>query len=90
MKLISLWHGLAFLFLTVLFLAAFDMVSDYSSALEAVVNIGCERLLTSGLEPTALEGLETLKKLVLQVRYSANHLILYSAPRLFKALKKVL
>eukprot|EP00795_Rhopilema_esculentum_P012215 gene12215-2843_t len=42
------------------------MVTDYKTALEEVISIGCERLLTSGLEPTALEGLDTLKSLIEQ------------------------
>ena len=43
------------------------MVSDPCTALEDVINTGCERLLTSGLESTALEGLETLQVLVEKV-----------------------
>ena len=43
------------------------MVVDPHTALEDVINIGCERLLTSGLESTALEGLEMLKILVEKV-----------------------
>ncbi|XP_065071698.1 copper homeostasis protein cutC homolog [Rhopilema esculentum] len=50
----------------VTFHRAFDMVTDYKTALEEVISIGCERLLTSGLEPTALEGLDTLKSLIEQ------------------------
>jgi len=48
----------------VTFHRAFDMVSDPHTALEDVIVIGFERLLTSGLESTALEGLEMLKALV--------------------------
>ena len=43
------------------------MVSDPYNALADVIEIGCERLLTSGLESTALEGLEMLKVLVEKV-----------------------
>ena len=43
------------------------MVSDPHTALEDVIVIGFERLLTSGLESTALEGLEMLKVLVEKV-----------------------
>ncbi len=43
------------------------MVKDHCAALEDVISIGCERLLTSGLEQTALEGLETLEELVKKV-----------------------
>ena len=48
----------------VTFHRAFDRVSDHREALEQVISCGCERILTSGLRPTALEGLATLKELV--------------------------
>ena len=38
----------------------------FSEALEDVIDIGCERILTSGLKPTAMEGAETLKALIKQ------------------------
>eukprot|EP00058_Branchiostoma_floridae_P022792 XP_002608282.1 hypothetical protein BRAFLDRAFT_59840 [Branchiostoma floridae] len=49
-------------------LIAFDMVEDPSQALEDVISLGCERLLTSGCDSTVLEGLPTLKKLTEQAR----------------------
>lgn len=47
----------------VTFHRAFDRVSDPLSALEDIIRLGCKRILTSGLRPTALEGIETLKQL---------------------------
>ena len=38
----------------------------YSQALEDIIEIGCERILTSGLYPTALEGAETIAALIKQ------------------------
>jgi copper homeostasis protein len=38
----------------------------YSQALEDVIEIGCERILTSGLVPVALDGAETLAELIKQ------------------------
>ncbi|KAI8493815.1 hypothetical protein Bbelb_281620 [Branchiostoma belcheri] len=40
---------------------AFDMVADPQQALEDVISLGCERLLTSGCDSTVLEGIPTLK-----------------------------
>jgi copper homeostasis protein len=52
--------------LEVTFHRAFDRVKDPSQALEDVIEIGCERILTSGLQPTALEGAETIAALIKQ------------------------
>ena len=43
---------------------AFDMTSDYERALEDIVNLGCERILTSGLDSSALEGTLVIKKCI--------------------------
>ena len=43
------------------------MVSDPCTALEDVIETGCNRLLTSGLDSTALEGLDILQILVEKV-----------------------
>ena len=45
---------------------AFDVVRDGSTALEDLINLGFDRVLTSGLEATALEGLPNLIQLVKQ------------------------
>lgn len=43
---------------------AFDVTSDYVAAFEDVVNIGCDRLLTSGCASSAVEGQCVLQHLV--------------------------
>ncbi|UWU14574.1 copper homeostasis protein CutC [Rhizobium sullae] len=40
---------------------AFDLVPDADVALEQAVELGCERILTSGCTPRAMDGLETLR-----------------------------
>jgi copper homeostasis protein len=52
--------------LGVTFHRAFDRVKDASQALEDIIEIGCERILTSGLVPAALDGAETLAELIKQ------------------------
>ncbi len=52
--------------LGVTFHRAFDRVKDASQALEDIIEIGCERILTSGLVPAALDGAETLAALTKQ------------------------
>lgn len=39
---------------------AFDFVSDYKSAIKILIEMGFDRLLTSGLQPTAIEGLSVI------------------------------
>ena len=48
----------------VTFHRAFDRVKDPFAALEQIIELGCHRILTSGLKPTAIEGADLLKKLV--------------------------
>jgi len=50
----------------VTFHRAFDRLKDAAQALEVVIEIGCERILTSGLVPNALDGAETLAALIKQ------------------------
>jgi copper homeostasis protein len=52
--------------LGVTFHRAFDRVNDASKALEDIIEIGCERILTSGLKPTAMEGADTIAALIKQ------------------------
>jgi copper homeostasis protein len=52
--------------LGITFHRAFDRVNDATQALEDVVEIGFERILTSGLQPTAIEGAETIAALIKQ------------------------
>lgn len=42
----------------------FDKAPDAFSTLEAVIESGCERILTAGLQPKAIEGMAVLKKLI--------------------------
>lgn len=48
----------------VTFHRAFDRVRDPLAALEQVIDLGCTRILTSGLRPTAEEGRDMLRALV--------------------------
>jgi copper homeostasis protein len=50
--------------LGVTFHRAFDRVVNMEKALEDIIDIGCERVLTSGLFATAIEGIVNLKKLI--------------------------
>lgn len=43
---------------------AFDVVREHLKALEDVISTGCRRILTSGGRATALEGIDTICKLV--------------------------
>jgi len=52
--------------LGVTFHRAFDRAKDAAQALEDVIEIGCERILTSGLVPAAPDGAETLAALIKQ------------------------
>ena len=52
--------------LGVTFHRAFDRVANPFEALEDIIATGCERILTSGLKPTAAEGSEMLAQLVRQ------------------------
>lgn len=50
--------------MSVTFHRAFDRSVDPFNALEDIIDIGCERILTSGQKPTAIEGLLLLESLV--------------------------
>ncbi|KAM9808863.1 copper homeostasis protein cutC homolog [Syngnathus typhle] len=54
--------------LPVTFHRAFDMVCDETVALETLVSLGFQRVLTSGCENSALEGLPLIKRLVEQAK----------------------
>lgn len=50
--------------MSVTFHRAFDMCRDPFLALEQIISLGCERILSSGQEATAEEGIPLLKELV--------------------------
>ena len=52
--------------LGVTFHRAFDWAVNPFEALEDIINLGCERILTSGQRPTAPEGAELINELVRQ------------------------
>ncbi|MEZ4870157.1 MAG: copper homeostasis protein CutC [Caldilineaceae bacterium] len=52
--------------LSVTFHRAFDMTADPQQALSALIDLGVDRVLTSGLESSALEGMDLLAMLVRQ------------------------
>ncbi|MEO3407994.1 copper homeostasis protein CutC [Mucilaginibacter sp. CAU 1740] len=52
--------------LGVTFHRAFDMCADQHKALEQIIEMGCERILTSGGKSTAIEGASNLHRLIEQ------------------------
>ena len=50
----------------VTFHRAFDECADWHRALEEVIDCGCARILTSGCEPTAMEGKDNLRDIIRQ------------------------
>jgi copper homeostasis protein len=50
--------------LGITFHRAFDMVRDPAQALEAVIGLGCERVLTSGAQARALDGAARIRALL--------------------------
>jgi len=58
--------------LSVTFHRAFDMTPDPFAALETLIRLGADRVLTSGQEPSVLEGLPLITELV---RRAGNRII---------------
>ena len=52
--------------LPVTFHRAFDECKEPLKALEQIIDCGCKRILTSGCQPTAIEGADMLQQLVKQ------------------------
>ena len=50
--------------LGVTFHRAFDRTSNAMEALEDIIDIGCERILTSGQQPKAIDGQQLIKELI--------------------------
>ncbi|MDR0866664.1 MAG: copper homeostasis protein CutC [Candidatus Symbiothrix sp.] len=48
----------------VTFHRAFDRSNDLFQAMEDIIDLGCERILTSGGRDTAIEGADTLRQLI--------------------------
>ncbi len=62
-ELIAAAHGMG-----ITFHRAFDCTRDPHSALEDIIALGCERVLTSGQRETALQGASLIRDLVEQAR----------------------
>lgn len=84
--------------LGVTFHRAFDVCRDPYEALEDIVEIGCERILTSGGKSTAMEGANIIARLVTQAQnrieimpgsgvneYNIADLVRYSGAKTFHA-----
>ncbi|XP_014380244.1 copper homeostasis protein cutC homolog isoform X6 [Alligator sinensis] len=67
--------------LPVTFHRAFDMVHDPMVALETLISLGFERVLTSGCDSSALEGLPLIKRLAEQVSTPHIHPLVCCSPR---------
>jgi copper homeostasis protein len=52
--------------LSVTFHRAFDFTPDADAALDTLIGLGVERVLTSGQAPMAVEGTQTLRRLVMR------------------------
>lgn len=52
--------------LGVTFHRAFDRTKDPFKSMEDIIEMGCERILTSGQHPKAVDGMEIIKQLILQ------------------------
>ena len=52
--------------MSVTFHRAFDRTNDPFIAMETIIDCGCERILTSGQQPTASEGIELIAALIKQ------------------------
>ena len=50
--------------MSVTFYRAFDMCRNHLESLEKIIELGCDRILTSGGQPKAEQGIDLLKKLV--------------------------
>ncbi len=50
----------------VCFHRAFDWTRNPFEALEDIIDIGCERILTSGQQPTAILGVHLIRDLIIQ------------------------
>ncbi len=67
-RLVSVAEGMS-----VTFHRAFDVCRDPFTALEQIIELGCNRILTSGQQPTVVQGLSRLKELI---EKAANRIII--------------
>ena len=58
--------------LGVTFHRAFDRAKDPFQSLEDIIEIGCERILTSGQQPKAVDGIQIIKELILRAEDRIN------------------
>ena len=65
--------------MSVTFHRAFDLARDPAEALDALLALGIDRLLTSGAAPTALDGIDTIAALV---RRAGNALAVMAGGRI--------
>jgi copper homeostasis protein len=72
--------------LSVTFHRAFDMARDPYQALEDLIGLGVDRLLTSGQEPSVLEGLDLIADLV---RRAGDRIIIMPGGGAERNIKKV-
>ena len=56
--------------MTVTFHRAFDRTADPMKALEDIISLGCDRILTSGQQPKAIDGTQLLAKLEKRIEES--------------------
>jgi len=59
--------------IAVTFHRAFDMCRDHFEALEDIISLGCDRILTSGGKSTAMEGANTIAHLI---KLAGNRIII--------------
>ncbi len=57
----------------VTFHRAFDRCLEPFAAMEEIINAGCQRILTSGQKPTAIEGIDLIKELIIN---ASNRIII--------------
>ena len=71
--------------MSITFHRAFDMAEDPDEALEDIISLGCDRLLTSGMAPTALDGIPTLMHLRERAEGRIRIMAGATAPAILKA-----
>ena len=57
-------------------ITAIDMTVNIEQALETIISLSCDRVLTSGGENTAVEGIPVIRKLIEQVSCTGDSQLL--------------